>query len=104
MSKRIPVELGERSYDAVIAEHYDALRDFVRGRRRLALVMQVDVGRNVGALLGPALDAAAVPLERFLIGEGEDAKSLQTIEQLTRDFARWGLLRGDLVLAVGGGV
>jgi len=101
---RVPVELGERSYDVVIAEHYDALRDFVRGRRRVAIVTQAEVGRHVGALVGAAVADTAVPHERFLIGEGEDAKTLDTIEHLTRDFARWGLLRGDLVLAVGGGV
>ncbi len=40
----------------------------------------------------------------FEMGEGEDAKTLATIEELSRGFAQWGLLRGDLVLAVGGGV
>ena len=38
------------------------------------------------------------------MGEGEDAKSLATVEELSRGFAQWGLLRGDLVVAVGGGV
>jgi 5-deoxy-5-amino-3-dehydroquinate synthase len=104
VSHRIPVELGDRSYDVVIDDTYDALTDFVRGRRRVALVMQMDVGRNVGTHLMPALDAAAAPLERFIIGDGEDAKSLTTIENLCREFTRQGLLRNDLVVAVGGGV
>jgi 3-dehydroquinate synthase len=104
VSRRIAVELGERSYDVVIENTYDALRDFVRGRRRVALVTQTEVGRHVGALVGPALGAAEVAHERFLIGEGEDAKSLATVEELCRGFAQWGLLRGDLVVAVGGGV
>src|SRR5438045_7100214 len=38
------------------------------------------------------------------MGDGEDAKTLGTIEALTREFTRWGMLRGDLVIAAGGGV
>jgi 5-deoxy-5-amino-3-dehydroquinate synthase len=40
----------------------------------------------------------------FLIGEGEQAKCLSTVEELCRGFARWGLTRADVVVAVGGGV
>ena len=49
---------------------------------------------------------ATVPLEVepgvehrvFVIGDGEAAKSLATVEELCRDFARWGLTRGDVVV------
>ena len=37
----------------------------------------------------------------FLMDEGEEAKCLETVEELCRDFARWGLTRGDVVVAVG---
>jgi 3-dehydroquinate synthase len=104
VSHRIGVALGERSYDVVIENSYDALRECVRGRRRVALVSQAEVGRHVGPLVGAALQGADVAHERFLIGEGEDAKSLTTVEDLCRGFAQWGVLRGDLVVAVGGGV
>jgi len=40
----------------------------------------------------------------FLIGEGEPAKSLATVEDLCRGFATWGLTRADLVVGVGGGL
>lgn len=104
MSRKVTVALGERSYDVVIDGSYDALREHVRGRRRVALVSQPEVGRHVGHLVGTALSEADVAHERFLMGEGEDAKSLATIEDLCRGFAQWGLLRGDLVVAVGGGI
>ncbi|MSY07033.1 MAG: iron-containing alcohol dehydrogenase, partial [Actinobacteria bacterium] len=42
--------------------------------------------------------------EVFLIGDGEEAKSLSTVEGLCRNFAEFGLLRGDVVVALGGGV
>jgi 3-dehydroquinate synthetase len=38
------------------------------------------------------------------MGDGEDAKTLATIDDLSRRFAQWGLLRGDVVIALGGGV
>jgi 5-deoxy-5-amino-3-dehydroquinate synthase len=40
----------------------------------------------------------------FVIGEGESAKSLATVEDLCRQWSRWGLTRDDAVVAVGGGV
>src|SRR5204863_8698159 len=42
--------------------------------------------------------------EVFLMGDGEEAKSMTTVETLSRRFAAWGLLRGDAVVALGGGV
>jgi 5-deoxy-5-amino-3-dehydroquinate synthase len=45
-----------------------------------------------------------VPLEVFEIGDGEAAKSIATVEELCRAWSRWGLTRGDVVVAVGGGV
>ena len=104
MSRRIEVALGERSYDIVIENSYDALTEALRGRRKVALVTQPEVGRHVGARVGKAVSTAGVEHERFLMGEGEDAKTLATVEELSRGFAQWGLLRGDLVVAVGGGV
>ena len=40
----------------------------------------------------------------FLLGEGEAAKTLGTVEDLCRQWASWGLTRADVVVAVGGGV
>jgi 5-deoxy-5-amino-3-dehydroquinate synthase len=44
------------------------------------------------------------PSERLEIGDGEAAKSLATVEDLGRGFARMGLTRADVVIAVGGGM
>ena len=40
----------------------------------------------------------------FVIGDGEAAKSLSTVEALCRGFAGFGLTRADVVVGVGGGV
>jgi 3-dehydroquinate synthase len=40
----------------------------------------------------------------FLVDDGESAKTLSTVERLARELSAWGLLRDDVVLALGGGV
>ena len=45
-----------------------------------------------------------MPAEVFTIGDGESHKSLATIEELCRGFARFGLTRNDVVIGVGGGM
>lgn len=41
---------------------------------------------------------------RFEIGVGEAAKTLATVGELCSAWSRWGLTRGDVVVAVGGGL
>jgi 5-deoxy-5-amino-3-dehydroquinate synthase len=62
--------------------------------RRAAIVTQAAVGVEVD----PGVEHQVVTLE-----PGEHAKSLASIESLCAGWARWGLTRGDVVIAVGGG-
>jgi 5-deoxy-5-amino-3-dehydroquinate synthase len=96
----IPVKLGERSYDVVVGDGArellaDALSSAVPSAGRVAVVTQEEIGVEVD----PGL-----PSEVFIVPDGEGVKSLSTIEELCRGFARFGLARGDAVVAVGGGV
>jgi 3-dehydroquinate synthase len=89
-------------YDVVIAP--GALREAGRalsGFRRVAVVSQAAVADRYADRVRDGLDAE---VEIFLMGDGEEAKSFATIEDLCRKFATWGLLRGDAVIALGGGV
>ena len=94
----VPVDLGDRSYDVLVgagARHELAVGHARRrppGRRR-------DPGRPSASTSTPAASTAS-----FTIGDGERAKSLATVEELCREFARWGLTRADAVVAVGGGL
>jgi 3-dehydroquinate synthase len=54
--------------------------------------------------LTTALHAAGTDTDVFLIGDGEDAKTLATVATLCSQLADWGLLRGDAIVALGGGV
>jgi 5-deoxy-5-amino-3-dehydroquinate synthase len=93
----VPVRLGDHGYDVLVgARARDALPDVIPPRaRRVAVVTQATVPIEVE----PGVDHRV-----FAIEEGETAKSLATVEGLCRDFARFGLTRGDVVVSVGGGV
>jgi 5-deoxy-5-amino-3-dehydroquinate synthase len=95
--RRVRVELGERGYEVVIgAGAVDRLTDLVPpGARRAAVVTQAGIDFPADA---------GIPSETFVIGDGEAAKSLATVEALCRAWSRWGLTRADVVVAVGGGV
>jgi 3-dehydroquinate synthase len=101
----VTVDLGPHAYEVLVGEGVLAEAAAVLApRSRVAVVSQLDVAaRWAGALTGP-LAAAGAQVELFLMGDGEEAKSLATVEDLCRRFAAWGLLRGDAVVALGGGV
>ena len=93
----VPVPLGERAYDVLVGpgarDHL--ARVLPAAARRAAVVTSTGVGVEVD----PGREHRV-----FLMGEGEQAKSLATVEQLCRSFTSWGLTRGDVVVAVGGGL
>lgn len=72
----------------------------LEGRRRVAIVSQAGIAERYLE----ALRSDLPPAEVFIMGDGEEEKSLATVEQLCRGFAAHGLLRGDAVVALGGGV
>ena len=93
----VPVSLGDRSYDVVIGPG---------ARHRLLEVMPVGV-RRAAVVTQRGIDVAVdtgVEQRTFLMGDGESAKDLETVEELCRQFSRWGLTRADAIVAVGGGV
>jgi 5-deoxy-5-amino-3-dehydroquinate synthase len=94
---RVEVPLGPRTYPVWVgAGARQHLRDLMpRSAGRAAVVTQdgIDFAVNCG-----------LASETFVIGSGEKAKTLATVEDLCRAWARWGLTRGDVVVAVGGGV
>ncbi|HLI16160.1 MAG TPA: 3-dehydroquinate synthase family protein [Acidimicrobiales bacterium] len=97
LRRRIVLPLRERGYEVVVGPGARALLPEVlpAGARHVALVTQAGVPRDVET----GRQTAVVE-----IGTGERAKSLRTIEELCRAFARAGLRRSDAVVALGGGV
>ncbi|MDQ1467190.1 MAG: hypothetical protein QOH10_1605 [Actinomycetota bacterium] len=102
--KLVTVDLAERSYDIVVGEGaISELETVLRGRRRAVIVTQ-DPQQVHAARVAAALDAAGIEHATFTIGDGEEHKTLATVGALASGFAAWGLLRGDAVIAVGGGI
>jgi 5-deoxy-5-amino-3-dehydroquinate synthase len=93
----------EPSYDVVVGTGaLDEVAGLIGDGRRAVIVTQrplVALAEGLGAL---GSDGSAPWI--IEIGEGEHAKSLATVEELCREFARGGLGRGDVVVALGGGV
>jgi 5-deoxy-5-amino-3-dehydroquinate synthase len=93
----VTVDLGDRSYPVLVgagARH--RLIEFLPpGVTKVAIVTQSAVGVSVDP---------GVPSRTFVIDDGEQAKSLETIEELCRGFAQMELSKKDLVVCVGGGV
>jgi len=100
MTRVVPVELADRSYEVIVGERarHELSRVIARavpGARRAVVVTQ----EGIGVTVDPGLDH-----EVFIVPDGESAKSLAVVEELCRGFARSGLSRADVVVAVGGGV
>jgi 5-deoxy-5-amino-3-dehydroquinate synthase len=93
----VPVALGERSYDVLVGHG---------ARHRLTEILPIGVQRAAVV----TQEAIGIPVDPgvehrvWTIGQGEEAKSLHTVEELCRSWSLWGLTRGDAVVAVGGGV
>lgn len=87
------------------------------GDRSYAVVVGPGASIELGALLPPTAKRAVVvtqaglpsvdpgvPFEIVVVGQGEQHKTLATVEELCRTFARFGLTRNDVVIGVGGGM
>jgi 5-deoxy-5-amino-3-dehydroquinate synthase len=96
----IPVELGDRRYEVVVGDGVrhrlaEMVASAVPSAGRAVVVTQESIGVSVDP---------GIPFEVVTVPDGEVAKSLAMVEELCRGFARGGLSRADVVVAVGGGV
>ncbi len=98
--RRVTVQV-DTPYDVVVGP--GALRELgplLESRRRVAVVSQASVAEHHAEAACAGLAGAEV----FLVDDGESAKTLATVERLARELSAWGLLRDDVVVALGGGV
>ena len=94
----IKVPLGEgREYPVLVGANAREELDSVlpKDSQRVAIITQENIGVSVNL---------ETENEIFLIPDGEEAKTLKTIESLCRSFTRWGLTRNDCIVGIGGGV
>jgi 5-deoxy-5-amino-3-dehydroquinate synthase len=93
----VDVELGDRAYPVEIGRgvRHRLPAHLPETARRIAIVTQDPIGADV--------DSGRTQ-KTFMIGQGESAKVLATIESLCRQWAAWGLNRNDVVVGIGGGI
>jgi 5-deoxy-5-amino-3-dehydroquinate synthase len=95
--RHVTVPLGERAYEVIVghgaAGYLGTVLPETAGRA--AVVTQVEI---------PVEIVADISYERFVVGSGEQYKTLDTVRDLCRGFAKMGLTRHDVVIGVGGGM
>jgi 5-deoxy-5-amino-3-dehydroquinate synthase len=96
-TRRVTVPIEGRAYDVlvgrgVVTELHTLLPATAK---RAAVVSQEGIPHTI---------EIPIPQVPFQIGHGEQHKSLATVGELCRGFARIGLTRNDVVIAVGGGM
>lgn len=93
----LEVPLADRSYPVLVGAGavHQLPQVLPAGASRVAVVTQDSI---------PVTVDPGVEHRVFVMGDGEEAKDLSTVEDLCRQWARWGLTRADCVVAVGGGV
>ena len=105
---RVPVCLGDRSYDILVGpglieeagQHVSALA----AGSACMIVTDTHVATNHLAALQRSLDAAAIRHEAIIVPAGESSKGWREFERVCDAILAGRLERGDLVLALGGGV
>jgi len=93
----VRVDLGDRAYPVLVGPgaRHRLLEVLPTTASRAAVVTQASVGVTVDA---------GIDQRTFVMPDGEEAKCLETVEDLCRGFSRFGLTRADVVVSVGGGV
>ncbi|MGV3768865.1 MAG: 3-dehydroquinate synthase [Sphingobium phenoxybenzoativorans] len=104
----VPVSLGDRSYDILIAEGAidqaaDHLARFARNGR-LVTVTDENVAATQLDRLEAALSQAGIVIEPVVLPAGEGTKSWRFLETLLDRLLTLEVERGDHIVALGGGV
>ena len=101
-SHTIRVQLGERSYDVVVGSGVRSqVFSALPSTARRALVITQD---GIPFAIADDLKSAGLSVSTLTIGDGEEHKSLSTIEAIMVACASIGLTRNDVIVGVGGGM
>jgi len=106
--RRVRVELGARSYDVVIGRGtlgtLGARIAALRPGAKAAIVTDDNVARYHLAAAEAALARAGIATSRVIVPAGEASKGYRVFEQVCEAVIAARIERGDLVIALGGGV
>ena len=107
-TRKVTVDLGDRAYDILVGPGLIAgagahLKPLLR-RMRVAIVTDETVAKLHLPTLEKSLDATGIRHSSIKLPAGESTKSFAQLEKLTEWLLGEGIERGDLVIALGGGV
>ena len=98
---KLTMNLGERSYDIIVKSgSLENLYQFARLDRRVAVVTDSGVPAQYAQRVADQCKDATI----ITVPQGEASKSFKILETVLRQMLDFGMGRGDLVVAVGGGV
>ena len=101
-SHTIRVQLGERSYDVVVGSGVRSqVSSALPTTAQRALVITQE---GIPFAIADDLKSAGLSVSTLMIGDGEEHKSLSTIEAIMAECANIGLTRNDVIVGVGGGM
>jgi 3-dehydroquinate synthase len=104
----VNVALGERSYDIAIGrgllETLGERAAALKPGAKAAIVTDSNVAPLYAEAAETALAQAGIPSSRTIVGAGESAKSFAGYEEVCEALIAARIERGDLVVALGGGV
>jgi 3-dehydroquinate synthase len=104
----VPVALGERSYDIVIGRGLIASLgsriEALRPRARVFIVTDRNIELSHLDAVEETLAESAIAASQLIVQPGEGSKSFRVFEQVCEAIIAARIERGDLVVALGGGV
>ena len=98
---KLTMNLGERRYDIILKNGaLENLYQFARLDRRVAVVTDAGVPTEYAQRVADQCRDAKI----ITVPQGEASKSMKILESVLRQMLEFNMGRGDLVIAVGGGV
>lgn len=105
---RVTVDLGDRAYDILVGADLIATAGAhiapLLKRGRVVIVTDENVAAHHLASLEKGLDAENIKSTAFVLPPGEQTKNFGQLQSLLSDLLNAEVERGDLVIALGGGV
>ncbi|MDP1732324.1 MAG: 3-dehydroquinate synthase [Devosia sp.] len=105
---KIRVPLGDRSYDIVIGDDLiDTAGERLRAQfpgRRFGIVTDTEVAREQLPRLSRSMERAGLGYATITVPNGEASKSFSRLGEVVEAILEARLERGDIILALGGGV
>ena len=97
----LKLDFGDRGYDITVGNKIiDKASEYMNLDRRVFIVTDTGVPKEYSEKIKAQAKDAVI----FTVAEGEDSKSLTTLEAVLCGMLDFGMSRGDCAVAVGGGV